>query len=160
MTLLGLQHMLLQNLHVPFSIYGAFTDIQVTPAMGTKTPPYHHRCWLWNFALITIWMVLFLFGPEDTMSMIYKNNLKCGLVRPQHTFPLYISPSPMSLGPVKPVTFLGVVDIRLLLGVVEFQLALDVAMKCVNCFWPGFRPYAYVQRFLQILWIFWWYYGL
>ena len=31
--------MLLQNLYVPFSIYGAFTDVQVTHAMYTKTPP-------------------------------------------------------------------------------------------------------------------------
>ena len=54
--------MLLQNLYVPFSINGAFTDVQVThDAMGTNTPPYHHRCWLLNFVLVTIWMVLFLF---------------------------------------------------------------------------------------------------
>ena len=42
--------------------------------MGTNTPPYQHRCWLLNFALITIWMVLFLFSPEDTTSRISKNN--------------------------------------------------------------------------------------
>ena len=82
------QHMLLQNLCVPFSINGAFTDMQVTHAMGTNTPPYHHKCRLLNFALITIWMVLLPFGPEDTTSMISKNYLKCGLIRPQHTFPL------------------------------------------------------------------------
>ncbi|MEQ2277661.1 hypothetical protein XENORESO_005978 [Xenotaenia resolanae] len=35
---------------VPFSITGAFTDVQVTHAMGTNTPPYHHRCWPSNFA--------------------------------------------------------------------------------------------------------------
>ena len=75
-TLLGWQHMLLQHLYVPFSINGAFTDVQVTHAMGTNIPPYHHICWLLNFLLITIWMVLFLFGPEDMTSMISKNNLK------------------------------------------------------------------------------------
>ncbi|KAK3541845.1 hypothetical protein QTP86_008049 [Hemibagrus guttatus] len=48
--------------------------------------------------------------PEDAMSMISKNNLKCGLVRPQHTFPLCVSPSQMSSGPEKPAAFLGVVD--------------------------------------------------
>ena len=31
--------MLLQNLYVPFSIYDAFTDVRVTHAMGTNTPP-------------------------------------------------------------------------------------------------------------------------
>ncbi|KAK3517002.1 hypothetical protein QTP70_029966 [Hemibagrus guttatus] len=48
--------------------------------------------------------------PEDAMSMISKSNLKCGLVRPQHTFPLCVSPSQMSSGPEKPAAFLGVVD--------------------------------------------------
>ena len=77
--------------------------MQVTNAMSTNTPPYHHSCWLLNFVLITIRMVLFLFGPKDTTSMISKNYLKCGLVRPRHTFPLCVSPSQMSLGPEKPV---------------------------------------------------------
>ena len=111
---------MLQNLYVPFNIYGAFTDVQVTHAMGTNTPPYHHRCWLLNFALITVWIVLFLFGQEDMTSMISKNNLKCRLVRPQHTFPLCVCPSQMSLSTEKPATFLDVVDIGLLLCIVEF----------------------------------------
>ncbi|KAL7855995.1 hypothetical protein AOLI_G00195990, partial [Acnodon oligacanthus] len=55
--------------------------------LGTNSPPHHQRCWLLNFVLITIRTVLFLFGPEDTTSMISKNNVKCGLVRPQDTFP-------------------------------------------------------------------------
>lgn len=24
-------------------------------AMGTDASPYHHRCWLWIFALVTVW---------------------------------------------------------------------------------------------------------
>lgn len=40
-----------------------------------------------NFALITILMVLFLFCLEDTMFLISKHNLKCGLVRPRDSFP-------------------------------------------------------------------------
>ena len=105
---------------VPFSIYGAFTDVQVNHAMGTKTPPYHHRGWLLNFALITIWMFLFLFGPEDTTSMISQHNLKCGLVRPRHTFPLCVRLSQMSSGQEKLATFLDVVDIGHLFCIVEF----------------------------------------
>ena len=119
-TLLGWQHVLLQNLYVPFSINGAFTDVQVPHATGTNTAPYHHRCWLLNFASITVRMVLFLFGPEDTTSTFSKNNLKCRLVRPQNTFPLGISPSQMSSGPEKSTAFLGVVDEWLLLCIVEF----------------------------------------
>lgn len=49
---------------------------------------YHHSCWFSNFALITVWMALFFFTLEDTTSMVSKNNLKRGLVGPQHTFPL------------------------------------------------------------------------
>ncbi|MED6278638.1 hypothetical protein CHARACLAT_025996 [Characodon lateralis] len=38
--------MLLQNLYVPFSFNGTFTDVQVTHAMGTNTLSNQHRCWL------------------------------------------------------------------------------------------------------------------
>ncbi|MEQ2215473.1 hypothetical protein XENOCAPTIV_001497 [Xenoophorus captivus] len=100
--------MLLQNLYVPFSINCAITDVQITNAMGTSTPPYHHRCWLLNFALIKIQIVLFLFGLEDMMSMISKNSLKFGLHRSQHTS-ICVSPSPMSLGRDKLAAFPGVV---------------------------------------------------
>ncbi|MEQ2198596.1 hypothetical protein XENOCAPTIV_015239 [Xenoophorus captivus] len=41
-----------QNLHVAFSIYGIFTDVPVNRAMGSNTPPCHHRFWLLNFPLI------------------------------------------------------------------------------------------------------------
>ncbi|MEQ2170910.1 hypothetical protein GOODEAATRI_005174 [Goodea atripinnis] len=44
-----------------------------------------------SLTLITILMVLFLFGTEDTVSVI--SEIKCGLIRPQHTFPLCFSPS-------------------------------------------------------------------
>ena len=52
-------------------------------------------------------------------SMISKNYSKCGLIRPQHTFPPCVSPSQISSGPEKLATFLGVVDIELLLFMVE-----------------------------------------
>ena len=51
---------------------GALTDVSHA---GTNT------CWLLKLALVTIWMVLFLFRPEDTTAMISKNNLDCGLIR-------------------------------------------------------------------------------
>lgn len=50
-TLSGWQDMLFQNLYVPFTINGAFTDVPITHAMDTNTTPYHHRGWLLNFAL-------------------------------------------------------------------------------------------------------------
>ncbi|MED6259996.1 hypothetical protein ATANTOWER_027025 [Ataeniobius toweri] len=93
---------------------------QVTHAMCTNTPPYHHRCWLLNFVLITIQIVLLLFSPDNTTSMISKTNWKCELVRPQHTFPLCVSSSQMISGPEKLAAFLGVVDLWLSLCMVEF----------------------------------------
>ena len=90
----------------------------------------------WTLGLVTIWMVLFLFSPMDTMSVISKNNLKCGLVRPQHTFPLCVSPSQMSSGPEKSAVFLDVVDICLSLCMVESELAfVDAATNCVYWQW-------------------------
>ena len=67
------QHMLLQNVYISFSVNGAFT-VQVTHAVGTNTPPYHDRPW--NFTVVTIWMVFFFFGTENTMSIIPITNLK------------------------------------------------------------------------------------
>lgn len=34
---------MLQNLYAPVSINVAFTDVQVTHAMGTNTPRHHQR---------------------------------------------------------------------------------------------------------------------
>lgn len=81
-TLSGWQHMLLQNLFVPFGINVAFTDVQVIHAIGTNTPPHHHRCCLLNFALVTTWMVLFLVSPEDTISVVFKKQFECDLITP------------------------------------------------------------------------------
>lgn len=57
--------MLLQNPYVSFSINGA---------LGTNIPPYHHRCSILNFMLVTIWMVLYLVSPEESTSMIFLLN--------------------------------------------------------------------------------------
>lgn len=55
-TLSGWQHMLIRNLYVAFSINGCRTDVAVThDAMVANTPVHHHRFWLLNFTLVTIW---------------------------------------------------------------------------------------------------------
>ena len=59
-----------EQLYVPFSINGAFTDVLVTHAMGTNSPPHHHRCWL----LTTI-----------RMSLHFQKQFECGLIWPQRT---------------------------------------------------------------------------
>ncbi len=63
------QHIVLQNLYVLFSINGAITEVQVTFAKGTDTTPYHDRPWLLDLLLVTVWMILFFFGPEHTASI-------------------------------------------------------------------------------------------
>lgn len=61
-----LQHMLQGYLSI--IINGAFTDVEFThQTMGTNT----NRCWFLNFALVTIWMVFFLFSPEDIQDLNY-----------------------------------------------------------------------------------------
>ncbi len=48
----------------------------------TYASPYHQRCWLLNWTLITCWKISLLFSPEDTASMISNKNVKFGLVWP------------------------------------------------------------------------------
>lgn len=75
MTLTEWQHMLLQRLYILFGTNGAFPNVPATYAMCTNKPPYHHKCWLLNFVLITDWMVA-LFIPKEAASMISKENFK------------------------------------------------------------------------------------
>ncbi len=70
------QHIVLQNLYVLFSINGAITEVQVTFAKGTDTTPYHDRPWLLDLLLVTVWMILFFFGPEHTASIPPKKILE------------------------------------------------------------------------------------
>ncbi len=90
------QHIVLQNLYVPFSINGAITEVQVTFAKGTDTTPYHDRPWLLDLLLVTVWMILFFFGPEHTASIPPKKYLKYWFIWPQYTFPLCDGPAQRS----------------------------------------------------------------
>lgn len=93
------------NLFVPFNINAAVTSVQVTHSMGVNTPPYHSRCWLLNFVLATIWMVLFQINVEDTLSMISQNNFE---IWSDHSTLFH---SQMTSGPETLVVLLDVVDI-------------------------------------------------
>ena len=68
--------MLLQNLNVLFGINGAITEVYVTFNKGTNTTPYDDRPWLLDLLLVTVWMVLFIFGLEYTASISSKKDLK------------------------------------------------------------------------------------
>lgn len=84
MTLSGWQHVLLQSLHVPFSVKG---DMMVAHAMGL-TPLHTITEAGFALALVTIWTVHFLLSLKDTTSMISK---KCELIRPKEAFAFFCS---------------------------------------------------------------------
>ncbi len=67
------QHIVLQNLYVLFSINGAITEVQVTFAKGHWHNPYHDRPWLLDLLLVTVWMILFFFGPSTRRPFLPKN---------------------------------------------------------------------------------------
>ncbi len=97
--LLEAQHMCSQNLYVLFSIMVPSQKCTVTFAKGTDTTPYHDRPWLLDLLLVTVWMILFFFGPEHTASIPPKNYLKYWFIWPQYTFPLCDGPSQMPPSP-------------------------------------------------------------
>lgn len=50
----------------------------------TNTPPHpHHRCWLLNFVLVKLLIVIFIFSGKDAMSLIFKTYSKTWLVTPK-----------------------------------------------------------------------------
>ncbi len=67
---------------IPFSIHSAFQNMQAAHTVCTYAPPYHQRCWLLNWTLMTRWKVSLLFSPEDTASVISNKNVKFGPVWP------------------------------------------------------------------------------
>ncbi len=63
---------LLQNLYVLFSINGCHHRSASYLCQGPDTTPYHDRPWLLDLLLVTVWMILFFFGPEHTASILPK----------------------------------------------------------------------------------------
>ncbi len=83
-------------------------------------PPYHDRPWLLDLLLVTVWMILFFFGPEHTASIPPKKYLKYWFIWPQYTFPLCDGPSQMPPSPEKSTPLLDTVNIGLPFGTVQF----------------------------------------
>ncbi len=108
------------NLYVLFSINGAITEVQRTFAKGTDTTPYHDRPWLLDLLLVTVWMILFFFGPEHTASIPPKKYLKYWFIWPQYTFSMCDGPSQMPPSPEKSTALLDTVNIGLPFGTVQF----------------------------------------
>ena len=74
------------------SVYtdSAFLRVEAAHVIGTNATPYHQRCRLLNSPLIRRWMVPLLFGPQDTASMLSKNNF--WFIWPQNSFPFCLKP--------------------------------------------------------------------
>ncbi len=72
--------------------HSAFQNMQAAHTVCPYAPPYHQRCWLLKWTLITRWKVSLLFSPEDTASVISDKNVKFGLIWPLNTFTLWNSP--------------------------------------------------------------------
>ncbi len=70
--------------------------------------------------LVTVWMILFFFGPEHTASIPLKKYLKYWFIWPQYTFPLCDGPSQMPPSPEKSTALLDTVNIGLPFGTVQF----------------------------------------
>ncbi len=74
----------------------------------------------WTCCWVTVWMILFFFGPEHTASIPPKKYLKYWFIWPQHTFPLCDGPSQMPPSPEKSTALLDTVNIGLPFGTVQF----------------------------------------
>ncbi len=89
------------------------------PLPRALTQP-HTMTWLLDLLLVTVWMILFFFGPEHTASIPPKKYLKYWFIWPQYTFPLCDGPSQMPPSPEKSMTLLDTVNIGLPFGTVQF----------------------------------------
>lgn len=78
--------------------------------------------------------------------MIFKNNLKCGLIRPQHTFPFCVCTFQKIAGPENAAVFLDVVDVCLLLCMVWI---LTCTCRCMQ------RTVLTDNGFLKCSWAHW-----
>lgn len=100
----GWQHMLLQT----FCINDVLTDVQVPHAMGTDTPLYQHRRWL--------------FGP-DTGNSLHDScfvQKQCDMLTSQTNKTLCYCPSQMRPSLEKSVALLDNVDVCLLIQITLF----------------------------------------
>ncbi len=108
-TVRGLRCRILRfKMHHTFSI-GDRSGLQAGQS-STRTP-YHDRPWLLDLLLVTVWMILFFFGPEHTASIPPKKYLKYWFIWPQYTFPLCDGPSQMPPSPEKSTALLDTVNI-------------------------------------------------
>ena len=102
----------------PHGIKGAFTDVQVTQAVGSNTPAYRDQTLSFEPWVDDDQDRPFPLWPREHY-IISKNNVKGGLIRPLHTVLLCVRQSQKSFSPEKSAVFLDVADIWLQLFVAE-----------------------------------------
>ncbi len=114
------QHIVLQISMYFSSLMVPSQKCKLPFAKGTDTTPYHDRPWLLTCLLVTVWMILFFFGPEHTASIPPKNTwntdssdhstrFHCVMVHPQ-----------MPPSPEKSTALLDTVNIGFLLAQYSF----------------------------------------
>jgi len=92
------EHMLLFNIYIYIFEHRCCQIYKLPVLQALMHPPYHQRCRLLNWELITSWILPFPFSLEEEASMISKKNIKFWSVWSQDSFPLCLSPFQMSFG--------------------------------------------------------------
>ena len=66
------------------------SHMQITHAVGTDAPPFHHRGWFLHFSLVTVWMVIFIFHVESNVCFSQKQAEMWTLTR-EHIYTVFWS---------------------------------------------------------------------
>lgn len=101
-----------------FSNNGVFRDVQMSK--GTIIPPYHHRCLLVN---LTVRVVLFIFDPEDTASILLSGFIVSENVGQK------LSSMDVKCSWTSPAMLIYHVDVQLAISVLMWQL-----LSCFQAF--------------------------
>ncbi len=108
--------------------------MQAAQTVCTYAPPYHQRCWLLNWMLITRWKVSLFFSPEDTASVISNKNVTFGLV--WHNTLFHFETVHFNLALAHRMALLDYVHIWLPFCMIELKLAsADGTADCVYRQW-------------------------
>ncbi len=174
-----------KTFYIPFSIHSAFQNMQAAQTVCTYAPPYHQRCWLLNWTLITRWTVSLFFSPEDTASVISNKNQSnldsSDHIALFHKQSILNEPWPTghdgASGPCSHMA--SFLHDRASVGICRWHAGLcllwflkvflgpfsnvndrTIPMSDAVSSTKVFSLVPYAQRFLQFLWIFWWCYAL
>lgn len=160
----------LSHLHVSLNTDGAFPAASTT---GTDAPPYHQRCWVFSWMLITSQMVPLFFSPEPygyrtvfhCATIHFKRALAQGRQQPfciTYTYGFFFASQSFNLHLWMALRAVFT-DRDAVISVTESFLFLKQYHRRpedYRCPLLIFGSVTCECRFLHILWIFWSYYAL